>query len=113
MTNSQSVEQDGIVAGNIFAMLDNANRGVNRMNFITLATSHMDLSCHLSKHKLENNAFARKSQIPFRASSELFVQHGLTTVLKLVSWSLVRRLLVICAFGTLCHWRATKERVNK
>jgi len=24
MTNSQSVEQDGIVAGNIFAMLDNA-----------------------------------------------------------------------------------------
>ena len=31
MTNSQFVEQDGIVAGNIFAMLDNANRGVNRM----------------------------------------------------------------------------------
>jgi len=26
MTNSQSVEQDGIVAGNIFAMLNNANR---------------------------------------------------------------------------------------
>jgi len=25
MTNSQSVEEDGIVAGNIFAMLDNAN----------------------------------------------------------------------------------------
>jgi len=24
MTNSQSVEQDGIVAGNIFAMLNNA-----------------------------------------------------------------------------------------
>ena len=38
MTNSQSVEQDGIVAGNIFAMLDNANRGVNRMKFISLAT---------------------------------------------------------------------------
>ena len=37
MTNSQSVEQDGIVAGNIFAMLDNANRGVNRMKFISLA----------------------------------------------------------------------------
>jgi len=31
MTNSQSVEQDGIVAGNIFAMLNSANRGVNRM----------------------------------------------------------------------------------
>jgi len=31
MANSQSVEQDGIVAGNIFAMLDNANCGVNRM----------------------------------------------------------------------------------
>ena len=29
MTNLQSVEQDGVVAGNIFAMLDNANRGVN------------------------------------------------------------------------------------
>ena len=30
MTNLQSsVEQDGIVAGNIFAMLDDANRGVN------------------------------------------------------------------------------------
>jgi len=26
MTNSQSVEQDGIIAGNIFAMLDNANK---------------------------------------------------------------------------------------
>ena len=38
MTNSQSVEQDGIVAGNIFAVLDNANRGVNRMKFISLAT---------------------------------------------------------------------------
>jgi len=38
MTNSQSVEQDGIVAGNIFAMLDNTNRGVNRMKFISLAT---------------------------------------------------------------------------
>jgi len=25
MTNSQSTEQDGIVAGNIFAMLDSAN----------------------------------------------------------------------------------------
>ena len=36
MTNSQSVEQDGIIAGNIFAMLDNANRGVNRMKFISL-----------------------------------------------------------------------------
>jgi len=39
MTNSQSVEQDGIVAGNIFAMLDNANRGVNRMKFISLYNS--------------------------------------------------------------------------
>jgi len=38
MTNSQSVEQDGIVAGNVFAMLNNANRGVNRMKFISLAT---------------------------------------------------------------------------
>ena len=38
MTNSQSVEQDGIVAGNIFAILNNANRGVNRMKFISLAT---------------------------------------------------------------------------
>jgi len=38
MTNSQSVEQDGIVAGNIFAMLNNANRGLNRMKFISLAT---------------------------------------------------------------------------
>jgi len=38
MTNSQSVEQDGIEAGNIFIMLDNANRGVNRMKFISLAT---------------------------------------------------------------------------
>ena len=37
MINSQSVEQDEIVAGNIFAMLDNANRGVNRMKFISLA----------------------------------------------------------------------------
>jgi len=34
----QSVEQDRIVAGNIFAMLDNANTGVNRIKFITLAT---------------------------------------------------------------------------
>jgi len=38
MTNSQSVEQDGIVAENIFAMLDYAKRGVNRMKFISLAT---------------------------------------------------------------------------
>jgi len=38
MTNLQSVEQDGIVAGNIFAMLDDANRGINRMKFISLAT---------------------------------------------------------------------------
>jgi len=38
MNNSQSVEQDGIVAGNIFAMLDDANRGVNTMKFISLAT---------------------------------------------------------------------------
>ena len=38
MTNSQSVEEDGIVAGNIFAMLNNANRGLNRMKFISLAT---------------------------------------------------------------------------
>ena len=29
MTNLQSVEQDGIVAGNIFAKLDDANRGVS------------------------------------------------------------------------------------
>jgi len=28
MTNSQSVEQDGVVARNIFAMLNNANHGV-------------------------------------------------------------------------------------
>ena len=33
MTNLQSVEQDGIVAGNIFAMLDNANSGVNEVYF--------------------------------------------------------------------------------
>jgi len=38
MTNSQSVEQDEIVAGNIFAMPNNANCGVNRMKFISLAT---------------------------------------------------------------------------
>jgi len=38
MTNSQSVEQDGIIAGNIFPMLGNANRGINRMKFISLAT---------------------------------------------------------------------------
>jgi len=38
MTNSESVEQDRIVAGNIFAMLDSANSGINRMKFITLAT---------------------------------------------------------------------------
>ena len=44
MTNSQSVEQDGIVAGNIFAMLDNANRGVNRMKFISLATDGVKLN---------------------------------------------------------------------
>jgi len=36
MANSQYIEQDGIVAGNIFAVLDNANRGVNRMKFISL-----------------------------------------------------------------------------
>jgi len=42
MTNSQSVEQDGIVAGNIFAMLNNANRGVNRMKFIFLAVACID-----------------------------------------------------------------------
>ena len=35
MTDLQSVEQDGIVAGNIFAMLDDANCGVNRMKFIS------------------------------------------------------------------------------
>jgi len=40
MTNSQSVEQDGIVAGNIFAMLNNANRGVNRMKFISHCERH-------------------------------------------------------------------------
>ena len=38
MTNLQSVAEDGIVAGNIFTMLDNANREVNRMKFISLAT---------------------------------------------------------------------------
>jgi len=38
MTNLESVEYDGIIAGNIFAMLDSANSGVNRMKFITLAT---------------------------------------------------------------------------
>jgi len=38
MTNLQSVEEDGIAAGNIFAMLDDANRGVNRMKFISIAT---------------------------------------------------------------------------
>jgi len=38
MTNSQSVEQDGIVAGNTSAMLYNSNHGVNRMKFISLAT---------------------------------------------------------------------------
>jgi len=38
MTNSESVEYDRIVARNIFAMLDSANSGVNRMKFITLAT---------------------------------------------------------------------------
>ena len=38
MTNLQSVEQDRVVAGNIFAMLDNANSGVNIMKFISLAT---------------------------------------------------------------------------
>ena len=53
MTNSQSVEQDGIVAGNIFAMLDNANCGVNRMTFISLATAH--ISCHSSKPNLETH----------------------------------------------------------
>ena len=30
MTNSQSVEQDGIVAGNIFAMLNNALQLVSK-----------------------------------------------------------------------------------
>jgi len=38
MTNLQSVEQDGVVAGNVFVTLDNANRGVNRVKFISLAT---------------------------------------------------------------------------
>ena len=38
MTNLQSVKQDEVIVGNIFAMLDNANRGVNRMKFISLAT---------------------------------------------------------------------------
>ena len=38
MTNSQSVEEDLIVARNIFAMVNNANREVNRMKFISLAT---------------------------------------------------------------------------
>jgi len=44
MNNSESAENDGIVAGNIFAMLDNANTGVNRMKFITLATVQYILS---------------------------------------------------------------------
>ena len=46
MTNSQSVEHDGIVAGNISAMLDNANRGVNRMQFISLRI-HLDYKFNL------------------------------------------------------------------
>ena len=41
MTNSQSVEQDGIVAGNIFAMLDNANRGVNRIYILPLVKTEL------------------------------------------------------------------------
>jgi len=39
MINSQSVEQDGIVAGIIFALLDNANRGVNRMKLTRVTGS--------------------------------------------------------------------------
>ena len=34
MTNSESVEYNRIIAGNIFAMLDSAISGVNRMKFI-------------------------------------------------------------------------------
>ena len=53
MTNSQSVEQDGIVAGNIFAMLDNANRGVNRMKFISLATVPITLRTERRNHRMK------------------------------------------------------------
>ena len=59
MTNLQSVEQDGIVAGNIFAMLDDANRGVNRMKFISLATVH--ISCHSSKQNLETHGISSRT----------------------------------------------------
>jgi len=63
MTKSESV---GIVAGHIFAMLDNANSGINRMKFITLATAH--ISCHLSKQNLEPHG------ISSRAGSFIFVK---------------------------------------
>jgi len=43
MTDLQSVEQDGVVAGNIFAMLDNANRGVNRMKLFPSQQSHISI----------------------------------------------------------------------
>jgi len=65
MTNLQSVEQDGIIAGNIFAMLDDANSGVNRMKLITSQQSH--ISCHSSKENLETHG------ISARAGSLIFV----------------------------------------
>ena len=49
MTNLQSVEQDGIVAGNIFATLDNANRGVNRMKFNFPRNSPIYLAIRLNR----------------------------------------------------------------
>ena len=59
MTNLQSVEQDGIVAGNIFAMLDDANRGVNRMKFFFHRNS--PISCHSSKQNLETHGISSRA----------------------------------------------------
>jgi len=50
MTNSQSVEQDGIVAGNIFAMLDNANRGF--LNILYWATDLVALIAYITYKKM-------------------------------------------------------------
>jgi len=83
MTNLQSVEQDGVVAGNIFAMLDNANRGVNRMKFISLATVPYILPFVKTEHGISSRAESLifvmgKERADFAAVSALSLSRILT-----------------------------------
>ena len=57
MTNSESINNNGIMAGDIFAVCDDANSGVNKMKFIFQARVPRILPLIQTKHRGERDDF--------------------------------------------------------